>query len=183
MTDEWPKIRSRSTTTVSPWMSIIARVVEFTAGSEPQVYHAVGQMDYLAVVALTQGGRIPVVRQYRPAIEAFTWELPAGLIEPGEDAADAAKRELQEETGCTTRAIHPLGVAAACTGRLSNSVYTFFVEADAPADDFQPEAGITVALLTPGELIALIGRGEFQLQLHLGALFLAQLRSFLRLPM
>jgi ADP-ribose pyrophosphatase len=182
MTNGWPRIRSRATTIVSPWMSIIAREVEFTANSEPQTYHSVGQMDYLAVVALTPDGRIPIVRQYRPAIEAFTWELPAGLIESGEDAAEAAKRELLEETGCITRTIHPLGVTAACTGRLSNSIHTFFVEADEAALGFQLEAGITTALRTPAELVALIRANEFQ-QLHLGALFLAQLRSFLTLPM
>jgi len=182
MTEGWPKIRSRRTTTVSPWMNIIAREVEFAAGSEPQTYHAVGQMDYLAVVALTLDGRIPIVRQYRPAVEAFTWELPAGLIEPGEDPAEAARRELLEETGYNTLAIHMLGVGAACTGRLSNRVHTFFVEAGNQVQDFEPESGMTIALLTPAELVALIRAGEFPQQLHLGAMLLAQMRSFLTLP-
>ena len=39
---KWQRIRSRrTTTTVSPWMSIIAREVEFSPGDEPQIYHAV----------------------------------------------------------------------------------------------------------------------------------------------
>jgi len=67
-------------------MSIIAREVEFSPGEAPQTYHAVSQQDYLAILALTPDGRIPIVRQFRPALEAFTWELPAGLLEPGEDA-------------------------------------------------------------------------------------------------
>jgi len=99
MADGWPKIRSRRTTTVSPWMNIIAREVEFSPDSEPQIYHAVGQMDYLAVVALTPDGRIPIVHQYRPAIEAFTWELPAGLVEYGEDPAEAASRRVASGPG------------------------------------------------------------------------------------
>ena len=32
----------------------------------------------------TPDGEFPIVRQYRPAIEAFSWELPAGLVDPGE---------------------------------------------------------------------------------------------------
>jgi len=129
MADEWPKIRSRQTIPVSPWMHVIAREVEFTAGAKPEIYHAVGQLDYLTIVALTPDGRIPVVRQYRPAIEAFTWELPAGLVEQGEEPAAASSRELLEETGYPTRVIHSLGApAAACTGRLSNRIHSFFVE-------------------------------------------------------
>ncbi|MBM3526579.1 MAG: NUDIX hydrolase [Alphaproteobacteria bacterium] len=182
MADEWPKIRARRTTTISPWMDVIAREVEFEPGAEPQIYHAVGQRDYLAIVALTADGRIPLVRQYRPAVEAFTWELPAGLIERGEDAAETCRRELQEETGLTVRAIHPLGSAAACTGRLSNRVHSFFVEAGPVAAGFKPEAGLTVALRTPAEIAAMIKAGDFVQQLHLGALMLAELRGFLTLP-
>ena len=100
---KWPRIRSRRTTAVSPWMSIIAREVEFSRGEKPQIYHAVEQADYISIVALTPGGKIPIVRQYRPALEAFSWELPAGLVDPGESPADACRRELLEETGLTAR--------------------------------------------------------------------------------
>ena len=183
MVEEWPKIRSRQTIPVSPWMHVIAREVEFTAGAKPEIYHAVGQLDYLSIVAVTPDGRIPIVRQYRPAIEAFTWELPAGLVEQGEDPAAASSRELLEETGYPTRAIHSLGApAAACTGRLSNRIHSFFVETGECVADFRPESGMTVALKTPAELSILIKSGAFIQQLHLGALLLAELGSFLTLP-
>ena len=42
---------------------------------------------------------ILLVNQYRHPIGRGVWEIPAGKIEPGEDKADAAKRELYEETG------------------------------------------------------------------------------------
>ena len=90
-------------------MSIIAREVEFARGEPPQTYHAVEQADYIAIVALTRGGKIAIVRQYRPALEAFAWELPAGLVDPGEAPAECCRRELIEETGLTARAIHALG--------------------------------------------------------------------------
>jgi 8-oxo-dGTP pyrophosphatase MutT (NUDIX family) len=106
---KWPRIRARRTTEVSPWMSIIAREVEFARGEPPQTYHAVEQADYIAIVALTRGGKIAIVRQYRPALEAFAWELPAGLVDPGEAPAECCRRELLEETGLTARAIHALG--------------------------------------------------------------------------
>jgi 8-oxo-dGTP pyrophosphatase MutT (NUDIX family) len=181
MTEEWPKIRARHITKVSPWIDLIARDVEFSPGAPLQTYHAVGQLDYLAIVACTPDGRIPIVRQFRPAVEAFTWELPAGLVEPSEAPADSARRELLEETGYPARAIHPLGIAAACTGRLSNHIHSFFVETGERAASYTPEAGLSVKLVSPTELLALIEAGAFVHQLHLGALFLAQNKSFLKL--
>ena len=109
MSEEWPKIRSRQTITMSPWVDIIAREIEFAPGEPTQIYHAVDQSDYLAIVARTPDGRFPIVRQYRPALESFTWELPAGLAEPGEDLAEGCRRELLEETGYPTRTIHAVG--------------------------------------------------------------------------
>ena len=78
-------------------MSIIAREVEFARDEPAQIYHAVDQVDYIAILALTRAGKLPIVRQYRPALEAFSWELPAGLVDPGEDPADTCRRELLEE--------------------------------------------------------------------------------------
>ena len=104
----YPLIRTRRTTPVSPWMSIIAREVEFSPGDEPQIYHAVEQADYVSIVAVTADGKLPVVRQYRPTIEGFSWELPAGLVDPGESPADTCRRELLEETGLCARAVPPL---------------------------------------------------------------------------
>jgi 8-oxo-dGTP pyrophosphatase MutT (NUDIX family) len=181
MTEEFPKIRSRKATKVSPWMEVIAREVEFTPGAPLQTYHAIGQSDYLAIVARTPDGRIPIVRQYRPAIEAFSWELPAGLVDPGEQPIDSARRELMEETGYPARAIHSLGTAAACTGRMSNRIHSFFVETGERASTFVPEPGLSVKLVTPAELLQVIDAGEFVQQMHLGALMLAELHSFLKL--
>ena len=180
MTD-FPKIKSRRITKVSPWMEIIEREVEFAPGQPPQLYHAVGQSDYIAIVALTPDGRIPIVRQYRPALERLTWELPAGMVEKGEDPAACCRRELLEETGYPAKAVHTLGNLAPCTARLSNRIHSFFVETGPRAEKHVAETGIEVRLVTPQVLAALILAGDFDLQLHIGATLLAGMRGHLDL--
>ena len=178
---EFPRIKSRRTIDISPWMTVIEREVEFSPGAPVEIYHAVGQQDYIAIVALTPEGRFPIVRQYRPALERFTWELPAGLVDAGEDAADTCRRELMEETGYPAKAVHALGLCAPCTARLSNRVHSFFVEAGPRAEGQAGEAGIELKLATPAELAALIRSGEFVLLLHIGALLLAGMRGHIDL--
>jgi 8-oxo-dGTP pyrophosphatase MutT (NUDIX family) len=163
-------------------MRIIAREVEFSADAPPQTYHAVEQDDYVSIVALTSDGKIPIVRQYRPALEAFSWELPAGLVDSGERAIDCCRRELLEETGLTAKVIHPLGETSPCTGRLNNRIHSFFVETGERIAGFKPEPGMSVKLVSPADVAQLITKGDFVSQLHIGSLLLAELRGFLSLP-
>jgi ADP-ribose pyrophosphatase len=52
------------------------------------------------VIPVLEDGRILMVRQYRPAVDRYTWEIPAGGRNTlDEDFLVAAKRELEEETG------------------------------------------------------------------------------------
>jgi 8-oxo-dGTP pyrophosphatase MutT (NUDIX family) len=123
-----------------------------------------------------------MVRQFRPALETFTWELPAGLLDSGEDPAQGCQRELLEETGFPARSVHNLGTAAPCTGRLSNHIHSYFIETGERVADFTPEPGVMVDLKSPTELVAMIHAGTFDSQLHLGALLLAELKGLLKLP-
>jgi ADP-ribose pyrophosphatase len=55
------------------------------------------------VMPVDDRGRILLVRQYRLPARGYLWELPAGRIDEGETAMQAAKRELKEETGCRAK--------------------------------------------------------------------------------
>lgn len=59
------------------------------------------KVDAVAICALTEDDKMVLIRQYRYAIGDYIYELPAGLIDDGENVYEAAKRELFEETGLT----------------------------------------------------------------------------------
>ena len=96
------------------------REVEFSRGEKPQIYHAVEQADYIAIVALTQGEKFRSCGNTGPRSRPSPGNCQLGLVDPGESPADACRRELLEETGLTARTIYLLGENSPCTGRLNN---------------------------------------------------------------
>jgi ADP-ribose pyrophosphatase len=172
-----PRIVKRTETRVSPWVRLVANEI-VNASSVNETYHALAQADYVSIVARLADGRLPIVRQFRPAVGAETWELPAGLLEPGEAAELAAERELLEETGAVARKVVDLGTVFPDTGRLENRMRVFGIDAAPAAADFVPEPGMSVAVVTPAELAEMIRSGTFNHMLHLGALAVAEARGF-----
>ena len=67
------------------------------------VEHAPG-----AAVVAVDTDQVLLVRQHRPAVDGHLLELPAGLVDPGEEPIDTARRELSEETGFAADHVEPL---------------------------------------------------------------------------
>lgn len=85
----------------------------------------------VAIIAITDDGKIVLVEQYRPPLGRLTIELPAGLAGDLTDAADedlqtAAERELLEETGYRAARWRRIGDGASSSG-LTDEVVTLFV--------------------------------------------------------
>ena len=82
------------------------RVTEEKA-TDPSGFHIdrsiVRHLGSAVMMAVDEKGRILLVRQFRLPAAKYLWELPAGRLDPGEKPLEAARRELQEETGYTAR--------------------------------------------------------------------------------
>ena len=175
--DGGASITHRSATRVSPWVSLVRKTVAFSPDGVPEIYHCLSQPDYVSVFARTRGGLIPIIRQYRPAVEAYTWELPAGLLEAGESPDAACRRELKEEAGLEVVQLTSLGSCYADTGRLENRIHAFFAVTSDPDPAFIPESGLSVSFVETKTLREYILTGQFNHQLHLALLALVSVRG------
>ena len=57
----------------------------------------------VVIVPVTSEGEVLIIRQFRPAVNSYVMEFPAGLNDKGESLEDAARRELIEETGYSAK--------------------------------------------------------------------------------
>jgi ADP-ribose pyrophosphatase len=80
------------------FLPIVAREYRLPDGSRAE-WDIFGPDKTVAILAITPANQVVLARQYRPGPDAILDEMPGGLVEPGEDVAAAAARELLEETG------------------------------------------------------------------------------------
>ena len=85
-------------------------------------------------------GRVLLVRQYRFAARKPLWELPAGKIDPGENALQGAKRELIEETGFRARKWRRLVTYYPSPG-FQEEKMSIFLAADLISGEAKPDHG------------------------------------------
>lgn len=79
----------------------------------------------VVIVALDSRMRVTLVRQYRHPIAGYLLELPAGGLEPGEDPAACAARELREETGLSPGRLDYLGSFFSSPGFVREELHAF----------------------------------------------------------
>ena len=162
----------------TPWFQILAKTMR--EGEAP--YYSLKLPDYSAVLALTDDQEVLIVRQYRPAVERYTLELPSGLVDAGETPAEAARRELLEETGYEADVVENLGPMLPDTGRLGNCIYSCFATGVRRVEDRVPEEGIEVLTWPLDELARATTDGRFDHALHVAVLLVAILKGRIRLP-
>ncbi len=123
----------------------------------------VRQRGSVAALPVLDDGRVVLVRQYRYAVDALVWELPAGRRDPGETPEEGARRELEEEVGLRAASLEPLLVFWTTPG-FCDEVMHLFRATDLEAVPARPEAdeSIEQATFTLSEAMEMIGRGEIR---------------------
>nr|WP_270895503.1 NUDIX hydrolase [Aliibacillus thermotolerans] len=90
--------------------------------SKREVAHHPGAV---AVIAMTESGKIVLVRQFRKALEKEIYEIPAGKLEQGEAPIETAYRELEEETGYRAKELTEITSFYTSPGFSDEIIYLF----------------------------------------------------------
>lgn len=177
------KLVQKTTRELSAWAQISEKTFEDAHHPEPQTYHSFIVADYINLIGLTPDQKIPIVKQYRPALECFTWELPGGLREGDESPAERAKTELWEETGMRTSGdLQQLGPWYPDSGRLENRLWGYVAKLDSsqPPANWKPEIGVDSQLVDLETLWKMIDDGEFIHALHIALIMTAFRKGWLK---
>jgi 8-oxo-dGTP pyrophosphatase MutT (NUDIX family) len=92
----------------SPWITVFEDNVINPKGGRNIYGHVHFKNKAVAIVPLDDEGNTWIVGQDRYTTKEYTWEVPMGGSDPGEEPIDTARRELKEETGLTAATLTPI---------------------------------------------------------------------------
>lgn len=120
--------------------------------------------DWINVIALTPENEVVLVRQYRFGTQRVELEIPGGLTEPGETPEQAARRELEEETGYRGGEATYLGSVSPNPAMFTNRCHTVLVQGVSPDGERELDPGEDIAVETRplAEIPTLIAKGEIR---------------------
>jgi ADP-ribose pyrophosphatase len=140
---------------------------------KPDRYVTLEAPDWVNVVAITGEGKLILVRQYRHGVDNYTLEIPAGMVEPGEDPLAAMRRELAEETGFVSDRWTKLGSVSPNPAYQGNLCHHYLAMQCGREGEQQLDAGedIAVIVVPIPEVALMLREGTINHALAISAFF------------
>jgi 8-oxo-dGTP pyrophosphatase MutT (NUDIX family) len=176
-------VLERRTLVARRWMTLHEDRVRLANGREMGEFHVVEAPNWAGVVCVTGADEMVLVRQYRHGIGESSLELPAGVMEPGEEPLVAARRELCEETGYVAERWASIAAFATEPSRQTVRAHFFCALGAEPTGTraLDESEDIEVVRVPRRSVLGLIESGEITHGVHVGAILLAVQRGLLTL--
>ncbi|MBI3945895.1 MAG: NUDIX hydrolase [Armatimonadetes bacterium] len=147
-------------------------------GGRESVREVVAHPGAVAMVPITDDGQVVLIEQWRYAAGGPLLEIPAGTLEPNEEPAACAARELAEEIGCRAGHLEPLGAFFVAPGYSSERIHLFLATHLRPAEgDPEEDENIEQILKPLDEAVAMVRDGQIEDAKTIIGLLLAAERS------
>ncbi|MCC8071874.1 MAG: NUDIX hydrolase [Bacteroidales bacterium] len=175
------KILSSEYLVKRPWLTARRDKVLLPDGRVNDEYYVLEYPSWINIIAFTTDGRLIMEHQYRHALGQTGIEIPAGVVEPGEEPLAAAKRELLEETGYEGGEWTHFMTLSANPGSFSNLSYTFLAQGVEPTGSRHLDAteDLEVILMEKTEVVKILERGEMIQALMVAPLYKAYIEGLL----
>jgi 8-oxo-dGTP pyrophosphatase MutT (NUDIX family) len=146
----------------SPFMRLRADELELPDGTIVPQYFVRESPGFVVAFAMTADERVVMVRQYRYGSDEIHLELPAGMLDDGEDPLACARRELAEETGYEAAEWESIGAYYAEPVRSTAKCYVFIAHRASKVREAKLDATevLEVELLTIHQLRAMLRDGR-----------------------
>jgi 8-oxo-dGTP pyrophosphatase MutT (NUDIX family) len=167
----WRRLRSESVAGYRIFEVLRVELEDGAGRSRGDAFTLQGS-DWCNVVAVTPDDEIVLVWQYRFGTDALSLEIPGGVIDAGESPAQAAERELREETGYAAEGFDLLLAIEPNPAIQNNRCFTFVARGAHPVGTtgFDPQEELETTLVPTGRIPDLLDGGQITHSLVHGAL-------------
>jgi ADP-ribose pyrophosphatase len=179
------KTLSSSITYRKKWLQIREEACELPDGRVLDPYIIIDIPSFCNIVIVTEKEEVVLVKQFRHAVGIASIELPGGMIDKGEAPIEAAKREMQEETGYSSNDVELLYTVHPNPPLEHNKAW-FFLARNAVqnvATNFDPYEDIELVLYTKEQFLEMLKDNSFTHGTQAGSMFAAALKlGWLKMP-
>ena len=159
---------------LNEWVSLVTKEVKYD--KKKHIYYFIKSLDYISILAVMKNKKIPIIKQFRPAIEKYVWEFPGGLVDKKLSLKKIAIDEIKEETGLTVEKIIKIKTCYSDIGRIINKIHFFYAECSNKINPVKDKY-IKVKFVSYNNLVKLIKENKFQCPFHISLLTLAKIKD------
>jgi ADP-ribose pyrophosphatase len=159
---DWVVESTRSLLLRQPWIEVLEEHIRLPDGRRVDDFYTVRLRDFVVIAPLTAEGELVAVTHYRHGFRGTVLSLPSGFIEPDETPAEAARRELIEETGFAADDWCELGTFVVDGNRGCGRAHVHLARGAnrVAAPQTSDLAAISVELLSLGQAASRMWRGD-----------------------